>query len=113
MRTELVASSPDILQAHQSVGGLTAAEKAATEWVLGMRSLMDGVRFINSFVHFEKLVRDPETSLAEVLSNCELDMSDRVLQLARSATSSRLRTEPADFGIMSKLIEQTRRELGV
>lgn len=115
MRAELVPADDAVRDALRRTGGRAPdpAEKAATEWVLGMRAILAARPQVDEVVRFEDLALHPEKVIEGVLRTCELERDPRVLQLARDSTSSRLRDERAEFGVLAGVVAETREAIGV
>lgn len=110
---QLVDADPEVLRAHRSVSHLSIAEMAATEWALGMRALLKHSGNIDAFVRYENLAAEPADVVESILESCGLEPSPEVLALAKRTTSSKLRTQAADFGALEQVIHSTRLQLGV
>lgn len=111
---ELVPNDPEVAAVLASLEGEpTSAEMAATEWVLGMRALVASNSLIDAVIQYEQLATNPLETTSDLLASCQLSAERSVLQLAAAATSSRLRTDPADFGALGPAVSQTRRLLNV
>lgn len=109
---QVVPRHQDLTEKLESLGrSPTIAEMAATEWIVGMRAIAASETDLT--VRYEDLATDPEPTMRRAMVACRLAPSTRVLRLASAVTSSRLRTEPAEFGALGDLIDRTRGELGV
>ncbi|MBL0887535.1 sulfotransferase family protein [Myceligenerans indicum] len=115
MRAELVPADPAVEAALGAAGERSPSpgEKAATEWSLGMRSLLASNDEIDEIVRYEDLARHPGKTIEGLLETCELEPSPEALTLARRSTSSRLRDERADFGVLHDVVGRTREAIGV
>ncbi|MBE1875227.1 sulfotransferase family protein [Myceligenerans pegani] len=115
MRAELVPSDPAVDAALPAAGerAPSPAEKAATEWSLGMRSILASRDQIDEIVRYEDLALHPHKTIEGLLETCELAPSPEALALARRSTSSRLRDERADFGALGAVVADTREAIGV
>lgn len=114
MCAELVPGDPAVDDALRSAGERPdAGEKAATEWALGMRSILAAGDSVDAIVRYEDLARHPHKVIEGLLGTCELEPSPAALALARRSTSSRLRDERADFGALREVVGETREVLGV
>ncbi|GAB3163902.1 hypothetical protein GCM10027059_19020 [Myceligenerans halotolerans] len=115
MRAELVPGDAAVDDALRSAGGSppSPAEKAATEWALGMRSILVARHQIDELVRYEDLALHPQKTIEGLLETCELEHSPAALALARRSTSSRLRDERADFGALHDVVADTREAIGV
>lgn len=115
MRAELVPSDPAVDTALRALGEHppSPGEKAATEWALGMRSILASRDEIDEIVRYEDLALHPHKTIEGLLRTCELEHSPEALALARRSTSSRLRDERADFGALHDVVAGTREAIGV
>lgn len=115
MRAELVPADPAVGAALADAAGRAVApgEKAATEWALGMRSILAAGGDVDEIVRFEDLARHPGKVIDGVLDTCGLPRDARVLRLARRTTSDRLRDERADLGALAGVVAETREAIGV
>lgn len=111
MVDQLAPAQPDVARAVAGERLLTSSEMAAAEWVLGMRAIGADIGSLSTLVRYEDLAREPVTTMSRVLAACELAPDPRVLELTRLTTSGRLRSDPADFGVMSDAVEKTRLNL--
>lgn len=115
MREELLAADPDLADVYERevARPLSPNERSATEWVLGMKAIAKARSEIAMTIRYEDLATSPAETMARLLEACELSGDGKVLELAKRATSSRLRTDPADFGALGGAVATTREVLGV
>ncbi|GAA1859995.1 sulfotransferase [Myceligenerans crystallogenes] len=115
MRAELVPRDAAVGEALAGAGDRPAepAEKAAAEWALGMRSILAAADDVDEIVRYEDLALRPAEVIDGVLRTCELDRDPRVMRLTRRSTSSGLRDERADFGVLRDVVARTREAIGV
>ena len=114
MRDELVRPHPQLGPLFDSLDrDPEPGEMASAEWVLGAECLLAAREHLDLVVQFERLALDPVPTMESVLEACGLDPDERVVELARRSTSSRLRTDPADFGVVADLVARTRARLEV
>jgi hypothetical protein len=115
MRAELVEDDKAVDAALRSIGERppSPGEKAATEWTLGMRSILASRDEIDEIVRYEDLALHPQETIESLLATCELEHSPEALALARRSTSSSLRNQAADFGALHHVVADTRQAIGV